>query len=212
MSPNMQNFHPRYRGSVVGILSAFFSAGPALFARIYDECFVNGHIHGDQDNQDLKGFYSMSAICFAVVNAFGVIFLTKHPYEGMESQQLVINDELDKGGIKGDESRQTSKPEVNITGLKLLKNFDFHFLLWAFIFCASLQLMFQNNITTYLKSFNLEQYSTLFTVLVPVSATTSKVFVGFMTDALIHRFPSNWIFKRLHLVSHTDNDQRVFWH
>ncbi|XP_064613378.1 uncharacterized protein LOC135477152 [Liolophura sinensis] len=184
---NMQNFHPRYRGSVVGILDAFFSAGPALFALIYGECFVNGHIHGDEENQDLKGFYLMSAICFAVVNALGVIFLTKYPYEGMESQQLVINEELVKGNI--DESREATKPEVNITGLKLLKNFDFHFLLWAFIFCASLQLMFQNNITTYLKSFNLEQYSTLFTVLVPVSATTSKVFVGFMSDALIHRFP-----------------------
>ena len=33
--------------------------------------------------------------------------------------------------------------EEDVTGLKLIRQFDFHFLMWAYILCASLQLTFQ---------------------------------------------------------------------
>jgi hypothetical protein len=50
--------------------------------------------------------------------------------------------------IEGNESSDLRElnPDIGteeVTGLKLLRNFDFHFMAWAYIMCASLQLAFQ---------------------------------------------------------------------
>ncbi|CAC5417972.1 unnamed protein product [Mytilus coruscus] len=54
---NMNNFHPKNRGKVVGILDGCFSAGPAITAFLYGLVFVNGHTY-DEQNQNLKRILS----------------------------------------------------------------------------------------------------------------------------------------------------------
>lgn len=91
-----------------------------------------------------------------------------------------------------DEIANPSNPDVSTeeqTGLKLLGMFDFHFLTWSYIFCASLQLMFQANISTFLKSSHLEEYSTLFTTLTFAVGTVAKFFFGFVSDVIVQRVP-----------------------
>jgi MFS family permease len=75
------------------------------------------------------------------------------------------------------------------TGWKLFKNFNFQFILWSCTFASSLQLMVQSNIGTYLKSFKLVKYTTLFTTINPIAQVVSKFVAGFLSDMLLNRLP-----------------------
>ena len=184
LTTNIDNFSAKHRGKVVGILDASFSAGPALIALVYGVIFAKGHVH-DEQNQNLEGFYLMSACLFGAIALLGMIFLTNYA------------DSVDSGTVTDytlpdtSESNEewNSEDEKNITGFKLLTKINFHFLFWAYIFCAGLQLMFQNNIAVYLKSYDLEGYTTLFTTLNPIFGVISKFIAGFLSDAILHKVP-----------------------
>ncbi|XP_050413644.2 uncharacterized protein LOC126828108 [Patella vulgata] len=186
LTTSMNNVHSKHRGKIVGLLDSSFSAGPALVALLYGVCFKNGH-ETDEENQDLSGFYLTSAIAFGVINLLGVVFLAQYPDDEIQVLEPINASESQKE-IVADSDPQIEE-EKSIRGLKLLKLFDFHFLLWPYIMCASLQLMYINNITTYLKSFQHENKSTLFTVLNPISATFSKLIIGFVSDMIIEKVP-----------------------
>ncbi|KAL3861911.1 hypothetical protein ACJMK2_007924 [Sinanodonta woodiana] len=181
LTTNMENFHPKHRGKIIGLLDASFSAGPALIALIYGVSFKNGH-ETDEQNQDLKGFYLMSAILFAVIGGLAVLSLKHYGYEEEEEKSRNEVDETEK-------EQPAYSSDENITGLKLLRRFSFQFIFWAYIFCAGLQLMYNINITAYLKSFDLEHYSTMFTTLNPIFQVISKFIVGFLSDAIVHKIP-----------------------
>ncbi|XP_062569216.1 uncharacterized protein LOC134231293 [Saccostrea cucullata] len=189
LTTSMNNFHPKHRGKVVGILDASFSGGPALFSALYGTIFARGHTK-DEQNQNLGGFYLMEAIAFAVVGALGIVFLKQVTFDfDMEVTRTVNSNAVE------DETTVKSKyqEQREITGLKLIRRFDYHYLLWAYIFCAGLQLTFQNNQGTYLKSYNLEKYTTLFTTLNPIAGVVSKFFAGFLSDAIVHKIPRSGI-------------------
>nr|XP_011422711.2 probable transporter MCH1 [Crassostrea gigas] len=188
LTTSMNNFHPKHRGKVVGILDASFSGGPALFSALYGTVFAVGHTK-DEENQNLGGFYLMTAIAFGVVGALGILLLKHVTFDIDIEVSKIINAD---GGEEEEDQRTTvqAKPEQReITGVKLIRRFDFHYLLWAYIFCAGLQLTFQNNQGTYLKSYNLEKYTTLFTTLNPIAGIVSKFFAGFLSDAIMHKVP-----------------------
>lgn len=201
MMTNVVNFSVAHRGKVVGILDASFSGGPALMALIYGEFFIQGHDQ-DEEHQDLRGFYLLSAICFIVINLLGVLFLgvyrqTETLEFGSSSRAALVNNEAG-GDAEGpdDVTKPTDARELNpdvateeVTGLKLLRLFDFHYLAWAFIMCASLQLVFQVNITTFLKSSHLESHNTLLTTLSFASGLAAKFLFGFTSDMIVHRVP-----------------------
>lgn len=167
LTTSMNNFHPKHRGKVVGILDASFSGGPALFSALYGTVFARGHTK-DEENQNLGGFYLMTAIAFGVVGALGILFLKHVTFDiDIEVSRIIKAD----GGEEEQQRTtvQTHPEQREITGVKLIRRFDFHYLLWAYIFCAGLQLTFQNNQGTYLKSYDLEKYTTLFTTLNPIA-------------------------------------------
>ena len=185
MTTNINNFNPRHRGKVIGILDASFSGGPALIALIYGVAFKNGHEH-DEQNQDLKGFYLTSAIIFGVIGVLGILFLKEYSYSTGDNSNEP--EPYEYPNIDG--SDVTNEPEVkDVTGFALLKKYNFHFIFWSYIFCAGLQLMFQTNIAVYLRSYYLEDYSTLFTTLNPIFGVISKFFAGFLSDAIVHKVP-----------------------
>ncbi|XP_046547135.1 probable transporter MCH1 [Haliotis rubra] len=187
MMANVNNFRPKHRGKIIGVLDASFSGGPALVALIYGTLFVNGHDHNDEDKQNLSGFYLLNALLFVAANVLGIFFLiTRILPEDEEKKSLVSSEE-----IPDELKPQKVNPEISqdITGRKLLFNFDFHFLTWSFWMCACLQLMFQTNITTYLKSFHMEGYSTVLTTLNFVAGTIAKISFGFGSDLIVHKVP-----------------------
>ena len=66
------------------------------------------------------------------------------------SSKTIATDELGSDHLENSERVTRSLDKVNpdvgdedVTGLKLLSRSDFHFLTWSYIFCASLQLIFQ---------------------------------------------------------------------
>lgn len=182
------NFNPKHRGKIVGLLDASFSAGPAIMAQVFGNIFAAGHIH-DEENQDLGGFYLTTAIAFAVIGLLGVVFLGKYPYGFKESDEINLTVDDNKPENFEMEKQLPHQPAKDITGLKLVRRFDYHFMAWSYIFCAGLQLMFQNNIQTYLKTFDLEQYTTTFGTVNPVCGVVSKFIVGFVSDLIVHKVP-----------------------
>ena len=185
LTTNIDNFSAKHRGKVVGILDASFSAGPALIALVYGTVFAKGHVH-DEQNQDLKGFYFVSACLFGIIALLGVVFLTNYSY-AVESADI-SDDKFPEFSTESNDDLQNDE-ERNVTGFALLKKINFHFLFWAYIFCAGLQLMFQNNIAVYLKSYKMEGYTTLFTTLNPIFGVVSKFIAGFLSDVLLHKLP-----------------------
>ncbi|XP_076466799.1 uncharacterized protein LOC143298023 [Babylonia areolata] len=214
MMTTVLNFSLAHRGKIIGILDACFSGGPALVALVYGEFFVRGHVN-DEQHQDLRGFYLMSAVAFIAINLLGMAFLgvyrdpdaitlTTHGSKTrlVEQDEQRGDEEEDKEGDKHRDLKDQGEvkgrdlvdinPDAggeDVTGLRLARDFDFHFLLWSYIFCASLQLTFQANITTFLKSTHLEQYNTLLTTLTFASGTVSKFAIGLLSDLLVHRVP-----------------------
>lgn len=203
---NMGNYHPKHRGKVVGVMDASFSAGPAIFAAIYGTMFVKGHVT-DEENQDLRGFYLLNIICSVAVGALALIFIKRITYDiDMEVTRIVNWDE--SSPILSSSEHIVHR---EITGLKLLKRFDFHYLSWACFVCAGLQIMFQNNLGTYLKSYGLESYTTLFTTLNPIAAIASKFVAGFLSDAIIHWVPRSAVLLSFNLVQTVDLIVCVFF-
>ena len=198
----------------MGVLSSCFNAGTALFTALYGLIFATGHLT-DEAHQDLGGFYLMNAISFAVTCFLGVLFLKQYP---PNSDDAVASNDIDvtistdmSNEIKLTESPDEQRKdqnistitdvgnkdipdkspfkEKNITGLKLLKRFDFHFFLWGYFFCSGLQIVLFNNQQTYLKSYSLEEYTTLFTVMIPVAGIAAELVSGFVSDLILHRVP-----------------------
>ncbi|KAK7108421.1 uncharacterized protein [Littorina saxatilis] len=235
MLTTVMNFSGAHRGKVVGVLDACFSGGPALMALIYGEFFIQGH-DKDEQNQDLRGFYLLSAIAFAVINMVGVIFLgvyrqpdvitltnssesvdgipgtrkevdmSEESLSGLGMAELLNSINTSSTGALVTEQSAGEKegtsdvipdirdinPDIgdeDVTGMKLLRNFDFHFLAWSYILCASLQLTFQTNITTFLKSSHDESHNTLLTTLSFASGTVAKFLFGLLSDVLVRRVP-----------------------
>lgn len=184
MQANISNFRRKHRGKVVGILEASFSSAPVYI--VYGIWFGRGHV-SDEENQDLKGFYLAVTICFAVTGLLGVLFLKEYPVESEEIEFTKMTDfsEDDNEAKHGD----VPDGQVDVTGVKLLKNFNFHFLFWATVFCLGFQLTFGTNITTFLKSYDLEEYSSLLTIIFTIFTVLAKFFIGALSDALLRKVP-----------------------
>jgi len=69
-----------------------------------------------------------------------------------------------------------------------LLTLDFHLLYWSFIILLAIQMMFVQNLTIILVSFNEEEYLTIFPYLTPVLGTIVKPLVGYLSDVT-----SSWL-------------------
>ena len=191
----------------MGTMDGSFSAGPAILALVYGVFFVNGHVN-DEQNQNLRGYFLMLTILCASVGVLGWILLKQLPYEiGPEHTTLI-----DSENVENEVPLIKSPHQVpDITGKALIKRFDFHFLFWTSSMCGGLQLMYQNNITAYLKSFDEEKYSTLFTTLNPIAAVASKFFAGFVSDLLLNKLPRTAILLIYNIIQTLVLILCIFW-
>ena len=205
LATNIPNFNPKHRGKLVGTMDGSFSAGPAILALIYGAFFVNGHVH-DEENQNLRGYFLLLVILCASVGTLGWFLLKQIPFDTPSDHDLLPETEAESVPLI-----TPTRKVSDITGFKLLKRFDFQFLFWTSTMCGGLQLMYQNNITAYLKSFDQENYSTLFTTLNPIAAVASKFLAGFVSDALLYKIPRTAILFLYNLVQTIVLTLCIFW-
>lgn len=104
---NVRNFSQQWRSTVVGVLHAFLSAGPALIMVVYNMCFDGEN--RDETKHDLGGFFLFLVAAFGVVNLLGVVSFGHYPPEEEEENGL-INPALD------DSSKEFEKSDVSIVG------------------------------------------------------------------------------------------------
>ncbi|KAJ8319525.1 hypothetical protein KUTeg_002924 [Tegillarca granosa] len=175
MTSNINNFPSRHRGKLIGVLDGCFSAGTALISLIYNVVFnTENEMYTKGDY--LKDFYLFLLIAFVIAGILGTMFLRIIPNDEQE--------EIDTRTLLSD-----SKKVEDITGFNLLSNLDFHCIFWSTVFGISLQLMFQNNLVTFLLSFGKEKHATLFTTASPVAIVFGKFFAGFISDVVLQRAP-----------------------
>ena len=187
----VRNFSVNQRGRIIGILDSFFSIGPAIFAAIYGASFINGHV-SDEENQDLWGFFLFNAVAFAVVFGLGVLLVRPISCEETdmsENSHLITPQASSVINQAETDVREPPPGKSDLTGCAPFCDGEFHLMLWPFVLCTSLQLMFLNNIPAYLKSFNHESYNTLLTVLAPVVTVLSKLLLGLVSDLTLERMP-----------------------
>lgn len=177
---------------MVAVLETAYSLGSSIFIAIYGGLFVNGHVE-DEENQDLGGFFLFMAITGSVVNGLGALFLGYY-----DTNEVVLPGQDDYENLddvsgdfpEHDEDYDGEKEAVeDVTGLALIKNWDFQFLFWLFVMSSCEIIMFLTNIDVYLKSFGYEDKSTAFNLLVPIFAVISKIVCGILSDKFIEKIP-----------------------
>ncbi len=184
---NVRTLSAKHRGKIVGLLDGCFTIGPSLFSLIYGLFFVNGHTNNDEEKQNISGYYLFDTIMYLVaILLVLLIILPIFSYKQREDETfLILDNDLNSNNkmtTPGVRSKDTSF-------LELVKDFDFLFLTCSFWLCVSLQVMFQNNIPTFLKSFHMEQYTTLLTTLNFISQTVGKIGSGVVSDCIVHIVP-----------------------
>jgi MFS family permease len=189
---NMRNFTGPFRGTIVAVLETAYSLGSTIFIVVYGAFFVNGHT-SDEENQDIGGFFLCMAIVGVTVNGLATVFLghydtneiilpDQHDYENLDD---VSNDSSDVSNM----NMSVSDGVQDVTGIPLIRNWDFQFLFWCFVMSSCEIVVFLTNINVYLKSFSLEEHSTLFNMIVPIFGVIGKLICGSLSDKFIEKIP-----------------------
>ena len=189
-----RNFSSKQQGCVTGLLFSFLFVGPAVYAAIYGACFINGH-HNDPQNQNLSGFFLFSAITAFVVYVFAIIFAKEIPYEEpVEDEKAAVDEAVEREAAE--EKRELISMEIpdfptppELTGFALLRSLNFHLVLWPYILSPTVQLTFVNNMSSYLHSFHLAEYTTVVAVLSPSIGSVANIALGTLSDKTLHRVP-----------------------
>jgi MFS family permease len=188
-----RNFSAKQQGCITGLLFSFLFVGPATYAAIYGACFINGH-NTDPQNQDLPGYFLFSACMAFVVYTLAIIFAEEIPYEPEPKPEKT--EEKSEGLFPPEEDTQLITMEIEempqppeLTGLALLKTLNFHLVLWPYILSPSVQLTFVNNMSSFLHSFRLGEYTTVVAVLSPAIGSVANLALGTLSDKTLHRIP-----------------------
>ena len=129
----------------------------------------------------------MMAIIVAVINVIGMFLLTSQPPEYSRLTEAEMNDMASEHA----HAQEEICPEFieELKGFKIFKNLDYHLIVWPFVICAAIELLFIYNVTTFLRSFHLERHDVLLTVLGPIIGCVSKLYNGFVSDWTMKRVP-----------------------
>ncbi|XP_064648504.1 uncharacterized protein LOC135500783 [Lineus longissimus] len=119
LSCNVYNFHPKYRGTIIGYLESVFSLGTSVFVVVYSTCFINGYVI-DEGKQDIGDFFLMLAVSGAVVNVLCAMFLGQYPtntdymydqLDGTDSSCLKEDFEQPAPAVHGEGKQESSLSE-----------------------------------------------------------------------------------------------------
>ena len=190
MTINMVNFKPKHRGKIVGLTGACWWTGPALFSLMYGTLFSG--------TQNIRDYFLTCAVIFLVVNIISIFCVKYYPVslDGTEDHSLEDNTQVDAnpiGSVNSEHSTLVSSPTEeappDVTGIDLLRSVDFHLIAWCFLLVSSIQIMFINNVSVYLKSYKMDKLITTLTVSGPLVAAMCKFLSGCLSDELLRFLP-----------------------
>ena len=219
LNTNLINFDSKHSGKIVGFLNAFFAGSPSIYSVIYYNGFTHGDIT-DTSNQDFPGFMIMLAISFAVADILCIIFL--RIYDNGEITYVNLNDDVshyipniknaDESSIADDEetrhliqknagrsSSNRDDLQANVsdnrkmTIKEILKDYNYHLLVYSFAFASVIGLVFANNTTLISKSVHLNSHDNVLTIIIPVTNAILSAGVGLFSDFFKAKISRMWI-------------------
>jgi hypothetical protein len=191
LNTNIINMDKRFRGTIVGLLNAFFAGSPSVFVQIY--------LHVLTGEDKYANFLLLLAILFAFVGILCMIFLRIYSDDTHDDTIDILPEkrhkpktELKEISTNTDETSDTteSKESIETMSLKqILLNLDFHLFSWTFVFAAAIGLVFLNNLTTISQSVELSDRNSVLLIIIPVCNAITSLSLGFLSDVLKTRVP-----------------------
>ena len=133
LNTNIINMDKRFRGTIVGLLNAFFAGSPSVFVQIY--------LHVLTGEDKYANFLLLLAILFAFVGILCMIFLRIYSDDTHDDTIDILPEkrhkpktELKEISTNTDETSDTteSKESIETMSLKqILLNLDFHLFSWT---------------------------------------------------------------------------------
>ena len=192
LMPNVLNFKANDRGKVLGFLDMASSLGPTLLSYIYNIYFTNGYINsGEEGEQNLSGYFSFLTVVTTVICVCLFFFSGRIDDDSSEiAQGDVEAANLLENEVQNIDDYAEPKPPNFFSEYpfaerdfwSILPRWNFRFFIAQFALAGCCQLTFQNNISTYLKSFNLSDRNLLFTTLNTALQAITKLIAGFISD------------------------------
>ena len=182
---NVQNWSPRHRGVIVGVLQIPYQIGPVLISIIYNSFFVKGH-EKDVMLQDLQGFFVTVCVLLGSFTIIAFLFTKVYPHTESDSDRehmsLVDNDviQINQDGVQDTGSKHTSI----VSGVKDL---DVHLIFWAQAITPVAGFTMLTNITSMLQSLGHINLSFAYTTSGPVVALLVKMAASYISDKFIHK-------------------------
>ena len=140
---SMGNFSPKHRGLIVGGTGAFFFIGPLLFGLIYATGF---------SKIPLGNFFLCLSVCMIVVNILAIFFVRHVPSVAETATEETDPVENMVSFVDIDDISDNWRDRIGISQFVLP---SFQLLTWAFMFEASVQMLYFANVTIYIDSYRL---------------------------------------------------------
>lgn len=192
LNTNIINMDKRFRGTIVGLLNAFFAGSPSVFVQIY--------LHVLTGEDRYANFLLLFAILFAFVDILCMIFLRIYSDDTHDDTIDILPEkrnepETEMKGISTNTDETScctteSKESIETMTLKqILLNLDFHLFSWTFVFAAAIGLVFLNNLTTISQSVELSDRNSVLLIIIPVCNAITSLSLGFLSDVLKSKVP-----------------------
>ena len=201
LNTNVINFGEKHIGKIVGLLNAFFSGSPSVFATVYYKLFT----HGDQtivENQNFPGFMIFFADIYGIANVLCMTFLRVYSQDDKlnnvevkyykEVDGVIFNGEM-KPEITG-ENRTVTKfgsddSDDHMSLKQIACNLDFHTFVWMFAFVSSVGLVYTNNITVASRSVGLNDHNADLVIVIPITNAIVSASTGMLSDTFKEKIP-----------------------
>ncbi|CAH1800446.1 unnamed protein product [Owenia fusiformis] len=210
---NCENFDRKHRGKVLGLLNIIYGVSPAIFSALYEALYIQGHIE-DPENQKLGEFMITLAVLSACINLYAVVMLetvqkeTDKPGDVELSRLCRTNQngeqanygteyELNKFPLETKEEindrttlvqKKTTK-QLDMKSWEIIQTPEFYFIWLTCLLIGGAGGTCTNNITTVVKSAKFDTKTTLFTVIIPISALLTRFLGGAIPDYVFQKWP-----------------------
>lgn len=197
LNTNIINMDKRFRGTIVGLLNAFFAGSPSVFVQIY--------LHVLTGEDKYANFLLLFAILFAFVDILCMIFLRiysddihddtidilpeKRNEPEKEREMKRISTNTDETSCCTSDTTESKESIETMTLKQILLNLDFHLFSWTFVFAAAIGLVFLNNLTTISQSVELSDRNSVLLIIISVCNAITSISLGFLSDVLKTRVP-----------------------
>ncbi|CAH1783670.1 unnamed protein product [Owenia fusiformis] len=205
MVVNCKNFDKKHLGKVLSLLSGTFGVSPAIIIVLYEGLFVQGHFE-DAENQKLGEFMMMLAVLSACISVFCVVMLKTvpedTPYDVIEQSGEAMNKTNDIHKNKNMEihknindrtalvpEKTTKQIPKDMNCWQIIKTPQFYYVFLICLIIMGICISVVNNLTIIVESAQIDVNQITFTLIIPIFAVISRLFVGVLPDYIFQKWP-----------------------